>query len=168
MPFGAIKLAAALGAILIATNAFWYARVSAVQVRLSEQAAAYEAERAVAATALAAAHQAARETEHRLGEAIAHTRKAHHANVAAIERRHAAVVDGLRERPDRPPGELSLATPPACASGDGGWATGARLYRADGEFLVGEAAAAARLQSSLQSCVSAYEAARTLIGEISQ
>lgn len=73
----------------------------------------------------------------------------------ALERRIAALSLSLRHRPDRPtPGS-------PVPSGPGGelGCSGDRLYRQDGEFLVGEDAAAESNLILLNECRALYDAA---------
>lgn len=71
-----------------------------------------------------------------------------------------ALAISLRNRPDRPTARPGATTPVAAACPG---ATGAELYRADGEFLAGEAARADNLRAALGQCYAQYEAARAVI-----
>jgi len=64
-----------------------------------------------------------------------------------INRRHAAIVDSLRNRPERTPEVTIAAFVPA---GEG--STGQQLFREDAEFLVRQAQLADTLKESLTSC----------------
>lgn len=66
----------------------------------------------------------------------------------------------LRQRPERP--AAGGAGVPGGTGPGVGACTGAGLYRADADFLVGEAAAAKTLSRQLASCRSKYDAAVTL------
>ena len=66
----------------------------------------------------------------------------------------ATITRELRNRPDRPSGAnmpSSTTTEPTCTG-----STGKELYRADAEFLIGEAARAERLIILLESCKAQY------------
>lgn len=73
----------------------------------------------------------------------------------ALERRISALSHSLRNRPDRPAGDRPV---PADSAGDLG-CSGDRLYRQDGEFLVGEDAAAENNLVLLYECRARYDAA---------
>lgn len=75
----------------------------------------------------------------------------------ATDRRLLALVDGLRDRPDRP-GNAASGVPEA-ASGAGPGTTGAGLYREDAAFLGGEAARANRLRAALERCYATLDSA---------
>ena len=72
----------------------------------------------------------------------------------ALERRVAALSHSLRNRPDRPAGDRPV---PASAAGAMG-CSGGGLYRQDGEFLVGEDAAAENNLILLFECRALYDA----------
>lgn len=64
----------------------------------------------------------------------------------------AAITRELQNRPDRPSGtDVSGNPTPVCPG-----ATGKELYRADAEFLIGEAARAETVRNQLEYCVSQY------------
>ena len=75
-----------------------------------------------------------------------------------LQRRVAALTDGLRHRPARPAGGGDVPTGPA----DPVACTGAQLYRPDASFLVGESARADQLRADFAACQAAYDAAVTL------
>lgn len=70
-----------------------------------------------------------------------------------------SIVIGLRDRPDRPSG---ANVPPGPVPGTGfTGATGAGLYRADGQFLIGESAGTFELQTRLKACYKEFDALAT-------
>lgn len=73
----------------------------------------------------------------------------------ATSRRLLAMLDGLRDRPERPAVPSSGG-----ADGQAGPGTGANLYREDGEFLAGEAARADKLRAELARCYAAIDAGK--------
>lgn len=84
------------------------------------------------------------------------------ATIDSINRVHAAVVAGLRDRTQRPeaastqqPADPATCPPVVC--------TGAGLYAEDAKFLIGEAARANKLRAQLANCERDYENARRLI-----
>lgn len=82
------------------------------------------------------------------------------ARIRSLDLELAESLRRLRNRPERPaPGDV----PTVAGVGDRGpGCTGARLFRSDGEFLVGLAADANRLRIGLAACQAAYGAARAL------
>lgn len=98
----------------------------------------------------------ARQTEQALQDRINQLTKEHRDETRRIAARHAAIVDGLRNRPETRAGASGV--PEGAAAGVG--CTGAGLARLDGELLSGYAAAAARQQAALNACVAAYEEVR--------
>lgn len=80
------------------------------------------------------------------------------AEITRINRKHTAVVNSLRNRPERADSNSNSqmpSTPAACIG-----STGAELARGDAEFLAGYAADAARLEAALNQCEAAYNALR--------
>jgi hypothetical protein len=82
-------------------------------------------------------------------------RRSHKHEIERIVREHADIVDGLRERPERPT-EGSSGLPESADAGVGlaPRCTGAELYRQDSEFLAREAARADQLRIALKACLS--------------
>ena len=96
----------------------------------------------------------ARQKEEALAALLVKQRMEHNREVNRLVRQHAALVDSLQDRPDRPaegdggvPQDSNIGAVPA----DG--CTGAQLFRPDAEFLAGESALAAQLQSALRTCI---------------
>jgi hypothetical protein len=71
--------------------------------------------------------------------------------IKTINKRHAGIVNGLRQRAERPVPSISQETPVAPVS-SGARSTGESLYREDAEFLIGEAAKADILREALTVC----------------
>ena len=71
--------------------------------------------------------------------------------IKSINKRHAAIVSGLRQRTERPNTIPSkeVSSAPVCT---GTGSTGEQLYREDAEFLIGEAAKADILREALKTC----------------
>jgi hypothetical protein len=69
-----------------------------------------------------------------------------------INARLAAALERLQQRPDRPAPGSAPTSGPAVAQG----CTGAGLYRPDGQFLAGEAAAATRIGAERDYCYARY------------
>ena len=114
--------------------------------------------RAVSADMAKKQEQAARAKETDFTNKLAQAQETHNVEVTRINRKHAAIVASLRNRPERPAapaGEVPSPTP-ACVA-----ATGQELARGDAEFLAGYAADAASLEAALNQCEAAYNALRT-------
>lgn len=72
--------------------------------------------------------------------------------IKGINKRHAAIVSGLRQRTERPI-TLTFSTETSGSSVcTGAGSTGEQLYRQDAEFLIGEAAKADILREALKTC----------------
>lgn len=121
---------------------------------------AWDAERAEAAIAKAEFEKQAREKE-RQAQAVANrTRKLKDHEIREANARNTALLNSLRERPERPTnGGVSTDTG-ACVA-----ATGAQLARGDGEFLARYAADAARLQAELNACAKQYDEVKKLLNK---
>ena len=106
----------------------------------------------------------ARQTEQALSDRAASVQKENHAAVKILDRRVADLVERLRlERAPRP---LALASSPdAPLAGLAARGTGAGLHWEDGQFLVGEAASAARTGLERDECRALYNAARQTLSQ---
>lgn len=99
-----------------------------------------------------------RERERQYVQMYAEAQEKRNVEIARINKRHAAVIDSLRQRPERKVPDSNHEVPgatPACTG-----TTGAELARGDAEFLAGYAADAARLDAELTKCEAAYNALR--------
>ena len=106
------------------------------------------------------AEQSFREKERSYAVSLSEAQEKRNAEISNINKRHADIVAGLRNRPERVrayycSGSEVPSPAPACAG-----TTGQELARGDAEFLAGYAADAARLDAALTQCQSAYEAVR--------
>ena len=99
----------------------------------------------------------AQQREQALQAQIDQTKRVHREQVNRIHRDHAAIVDSLRYRTDRPADGGSVPGAATAGAELANGCTGAELYRPDGEFLAGEAARADRLRLALAACQRAYE-----------
>ena len=146
-------LAAAVTAssILLAGTA-WFAHSSGKRSGMSEIQSRWDAEVAAMAIAQAAEITAARERESALNEQLARQRRDHRNEVNRLAAQHAAAIDGLRNRPDRP-SDGGLPEGASAGAGYPGGCTGAELYRPDAEFLIGLAGEADRLRLALAACI---------------
>ena len=150
---GAVAAVVAAGGAWMIYSAGYEAGATSVQT-------AWDAERLEALRARAEFETAARKREQEMAARAAQQRKELHREITRLEQHHAAIVDSLRDRPDRPadggsvPGAATAGADPATGC------TGAELYRPDGEFLAGEAARADQLRLALATCIAAYGTVR--------
>ena len=72
--------------------------------------------------------------------------------IKGINKRHAAIVSGLRQRTERPVTVPAVKEASSAAVCTGAGSTGEQLYRQDAEFLIGEAAKADILREALKTC----------------
>ena len=155
-----LKTTAAIATAFIMSVAgtAWYAYSSGKQSGMSETQTRWDAEVAAMALAQAAELERAMAKTAELQAQVEQITRSHRNEVNRIRREHSALVDSLRDRPDRPadsgavPGATSAGAEPATGC------TGAELYRPDGEFLAGEAARADQLRLALAACIAAYSA----------
>lgn len=120
---------------------------------------AWDKERAEQLAELARQQAAARQREQALQVTADRIREEKNREIAALNRRHAAAIDSLRNRPERPAWGTS---PVPQAAGDrpaAAGCTGSELYRPDAEFLVGLAQRADTIRLQLAACQAAYQSA---------
>lgn len=98
----------------------------------------------------------ARQTEQALQDKINQLTKEHRDENRRIAARHAAMVDGLRNRPEARASDSGV--PEGAAAGVG--CTGSGLSKPDAEFLVWISGEAARTQTALNACIAAYDEVR--------
>lgn len=115
------------------------------------------------AMANAQAERVARQTENQLRADADAARKTKNEEIARINRRHAAIVDSLRNRPT----ERADAGGVPNAPGAGVGCTGEGLAGPDAGFLAGFARDAARLQAAYDECKTAHHSVRQRLLEIS-
>lgn len=100
---------------------------------------------------------AARAKEQEWQAAADAQQKAKDEQISKINRRLVAALGELRNRPERP--AVVPENSSTCRSG-----TGAGLYRPDGAFLIGDAAAAARVASERDACYTVLGKLRATAG----
>ena len=66
-----------------------------------------------------------------------------------LNKRHAAIVNSLQQRPARQDSSTPSSSSSVCT---GAGSTGDRLYREDAEFLIGEATRAEVIKQALRAC----------------
>jgi len=97
-----------------------------------------------------------REKEQNMQLAAENIRKEKEREIRDISARNSALVNSLRDRPERPSDKGTVSgTTPTCSG-----ASGAELARRDGEFLAGYSADAAKLAKALELCTAQYETVR--------
>ena len=114
--------------------------------------AQWDREKADIAQAITKEIARTQEVERALHAIVDQQRRSHRNEVNRIVREHAALVDGMRERPDRP-GDGDVPEGADAGAGVATGCTGAELYRPDGLFLAGEAARADQLRVALKACI---------------
>lgn len=77
---------------------------------------------------------------------------------------HAAALDRLRNRPERPASSANLPAPASDGAPAAG-CTGAQLYRQDGRVLRGESLRAETIRLELRACYEQYDKARSVIND---
>lgn len=102
------------------------------------------------------AEEQARNTENVLRNAADIARQEKDRAIRDSNARSAALLNIMRQRQDRPVDAGKMSDNSGHGSSAPG-CTGAGLYRPDGEFLVGEAAAARECQIYLRQCRTDYE-----------
>lgn len=102
------------------------------------------------------ASELAREREQAMVSSADKIRKEKDAQITALNGRLGTALDGLRQRPPRPPSS-SQGSPDACSCTG---ATGASLSREDATVLIREAARADRLRAALDQCYRQYDEVR--------
>lgn len=118
----------------------------------------WDKEKAATAQAIAKAQAQARATEQALQAKVDKIQKDKRHEIARLNRAHAAAVDGLRNRAERPKDGPAGGVPTAPSDGDAGaGCTGRELYRPDAEFLIGEARRADLIRLQLAACQAAYQ-----------
>lgn len=146
----------AIFAIAIALGALFWKGVKVGEGRVHAEWAIERAERTAAALA---AEQAARTKEQELQTAANKQRSVSNAKIKSLDFALAESNQRLRNRPERPSGDLPT---PAGTGPDAPSCTGALLFRGDALFLSGLAADADRLRIALAACQAAYEGARAV------
>lgn len=104
----------------------------------------------------------ARKRETDLQTTVDTQRKGKTDEIKRLRSDHAAAIERLQYRPERPPRSANL---PASASNGppASGCTGAELYRQDGQLLRGESLRAETIRLELRSCYQQYDQARAVI-----
>ena len=150
---------ALLFTLAISTAAINANHLHEARARHAGEVAAWERERATRALEHAQAQARARAKEQAAQAAVDQAQQEKRREIDRLHRRHAAALDSLRNRPERP-SDISAVPEAAGDRGRRAGCTGGELYRADAEFLLGEALRADRIRLQLAACQAAYGAAR--------
>lgn len=102
-----------------------------------------------------------REKEREAQSVADKTREQKDREIREANARNTALLNSLRDRPERSKDGGVSQSAGACSA-----ATGAQLARGDGEFLAGYSADAARLQKELDHCVSQYNQIKKLFNKV--
>ena len=102
-------------------------------------------------------------TQVALQESFNNIQKDKDAKIKTLNARVASLTRSLQERPNRP--EPSGVPNSTGIEESKPGATGAQLYRQDGEFLAGEAARAELIKEELLGCYKSYDEAKSALGE---
>ena len=160
----------AITALLIAAIlvfAGWAIRESGLAAGRAEIQAKWDQRRIVDAAANVQAAMQARAREQALQSTADKIRQEKTREIADLNRRHAALVDSLRHRPDRPADYL----PAAAQDAQPGPATGCgadQLYREDAAMALGIARDADLVRIALHQCHAQYQAATDATQEVSR
>ena len=160
----------AITALLIAAilaTAGWAIHGFGLAAGRAEIQAKWDQQRITDAAANVQAAMQARAREQALQSTADKIRQEKTREIADLNRRHAALVDSLRHRPDRPADYL-----PATAQAAGiGPATGCgadQLYREDAAMALGIARDADLVRIALRQCHAQYQAAADAAQEVSR
>ena len=157
------QFALAIALSIALAGGTWWVHSRGVQSGKTQVQALWDAESAQVAQAQAVEIAKAMATAAALQSHVDQLQRRHQNEIARIGRRHAAALDGLRDRPEARADLGGVSADPGAAPAGG---TGAGLARPDAAFLVGYAADAARIAEALDLCVTAYEAARMQRGSV--
>jgi hypothetical protein len=153
------RLIGVLVALSLCAGSVWYAYNKGKQSGMSQVQTLWDAERAVQLAAQAEAEMKARQTEQGLQAMVNRVRQEKQREAIKLANDYAAVIDSLRDRAETRAGDGGV--PEGAAAGVG--CTGQGLAKRDAEFLAGYAADAARTQSALNACITAYDQVREQI-----
>lgn len=93
--------------------------------------------------------------ENRYQDLLVESQKEKENAIKDLNKRHAAIVSSLQQRPQRPASQEAFNPSTVCT---GAGSSGDRLYREDAEFLIGEASRAEVIKQALRACRQQLEA----------
>ena len=146
----------AIVALVLLAGAWWKGYLSGKENVQRE----WDADRAQQQMAHAKLVDLVRKAEQQLQQTADQHQKEKRDALDRLTRQHRAVLDSLRDRPQRPTAAGAVSGGAGAAQGQPG-CTGAELHREDAEFLVGEAARADTLRAELEACYVQYDAVKT-------
>lgn len=151
----------AIAALLIAAAlaiAGWAIHASSLDAGRAEIQSKWDQQRITDAAATVQANLQARAREQALQFAADKIRQEKTREIADLNRRHAALVDSLHHRPDRPADYLP-ATDQAAGTGPAAGCSADQLFRQDAAVALGIARDADMVRIALQQCHAQYQAA---------
>lgn len=151
----------AITALLIAAilaTAGWAIHENGLEAGQAEIQAKWDQQRITDAAATVQTAMQARAREQALQFAADKIRQEKTHEIADLNRRHAALVDSLRHRPDRPADYLP-ATAQAAGTGPATGCSADQLFRQDAAMALGIARDADLVRIALQQCHAQYQAA---------
>jgi len=154
-----LKLAAAVASVVFVAGSLMYAYSEGKKVGAATVQQKWDANRADIAQAITNELAQARQREQALQDQANRIQQERRNEIARLTRQHAAALDGLRNRPDRPADSQGGMSTPAGDRGTFAGCTGGELSRQDAEFLIGEAVRADQLRLQLAACQAAYREA---------
>lgn len=152
--FNPTLILAAILAIAISGGLGYYSGYSSGGESVQQK---WDKEKAQIAEAFAAELARVRTKEAKLQDTADKQRKAKNEAQKVIAAQSSALVDSLRDRPDRSEADGVSEDTGTCSA-----ATGASLARGDGEFLARYATDALRLQNEFDHCVAQYNAIKEM------
>ena len=148
-----------IGAIvtLVLLAGAWWKGYSSGKQNIQQK---WDAERAQQQLAHAKLVDLVRKTEQQLQQNADRHQQEKRDAIDRLTRQHRALVDSLRDRPQRPTAAGAVSGGAGAAQSQPG-CTGAELHREDAEFLVREAARADTLRAELEACYVQYDALKS-------
>lgn len=160
----------AITALLIAAilaTAGWAIHGFGLAAGQAETQAKWDQQRITDAAANVQAAMQARAREQALQSTADKIRQEKTREIADLNRRHAALVDSLRHRPDRPADYLPAAAQDA-GTGPAAGCGADQLYREDAAMALGIARDADLVRIALRQCHAQYQAAADAAQEVSR
>ena len=150
------KVKIALALVVISAAYFWH--LSEVKIAVSEAVTQIEAQVSRESFKL---KERSLNAKIELEQKFDNIQKEKNAKIQTLNARVASLTRSLQERPNRP--EPSGVPNSTGIEESKPGATGAQLYRQDGEFLAGEAARAELIKEELLTCYKSYDTAKAAL-----
>lgn len=151
-----VYLVVALGVATVLAGTHWKLYVDGKKSGQAQVHQRWDNERAQAQAERAEAEMKARQREQALQKLADIQRRKHREEVNRILAEHAAFIDRLQDRPDRPASAAPGTVPTPASPGPAG-CTGAELYRPDAVAFARLAADADKLRADYRACKAAYD-----------